>query len=568
MLDRYIQDVHKKWSSIFHERVASLVDAESVTLVEGLMPQASTKDNEHIVQLIKSQTLFPLVSGSERAELVNRLSTIAGRITSINTLVQDTLFLDGPAKALHRLCPPKFKGSVTVAMRRQWNSMGNSQAFEVQVSEREFLTRQSVAFEVCMIQLWLFAIRHSVQNIRGPKGNQPFRWSTHISSAYGLAVLAQKLGFSSSTILELQSEGLNYQMARGFLGTVCDDEFYQLEGHALEEMSNGFKNALGSLQNRCDDTNFAPHFMTNDPSEKAQHRFNSPSYQQFHTQRPHLFLEKIFKEPSTSGIFPTSFGITRDIILCFFGEGLVRWVAENEVSQPGPSSHGGEIQQENDLPNMALVTQELTGIPDPIDPPLPQDGDNTIPDPTGSSPEYESDGMLIEHPSGTPDNGLTDFETPLAAGFEDKRHIGPLNHKTAIAHNRGLGEILKLWYQSQNTTLVVLFLVESREYFKIPVQESLTLRTRLKDLSNDHVFYIYDNEYGFTNPGLQDLPDQAMRNRLVFVFRRDRPREWKPEYGEDPRLEIEQYLESFNVHTGKRKLDTGEGPRPRPRPLG
>lgn len=232
MLDRYIQDVHKKWSSIFHEEVAPLVDAESVALVEGLMPQASTKDNEHIVQLLESGALFPYISGSGRAELINRLSTIAGRITSINTLVQDTLFLDGPARALHRLCPPKFKGSVTVTMRRQWNSIGNSRAFEVQISEREFLPRQSVKFEACMMQLWLFAIRHSVQNIRVPKESQPFRWPTHISSAYGLAVLAQRLGFSSSTILKLQSEGLNYQMARGFLGTVCDDEFYRLEGHA------------------------------------------------------------------------------------------------------------------------------------------------------------------------------------------------------------------------------------------------------------------------------------------------------------------------------------------------
>lgn len=108
------------------------MDPTSVRLVEGLMPEFSLKDRSRIIELIETKRIFPLVSETqERKLLQDRLVSTSGRPISLNTLIQDTLFFDGPAKALHRFCVPRFKGSLTKTMLRQWGLVGTGRALEI-----------------------------------------------------------------------------------------------------------------------------------------------------------------------------------------------------------------------------------------------------------------------------------------------------------------------------------------------------------------------------------------------------------------------------------------------------
>ena len=198
---------------------ASFVDPTSVHLVEGLMPQTSLSDRRRIIGLVESHQIFALVTGvNEREALQDRLLSTPGRIISLNTLAQDSLFLEDPARALRCLCP-QFTGSLRKVMLRQWN-LGSQRTLEIQKSEHVFGTMQQSAesFSICMIQLWLFAFRHFIhQRSRTKTNRRHFRWSTEDHSLRKLADLADRLGFKSNEITALLQEDLYQNIAKGLI---------------------------------------------------------------------------------------------------------------------------------------------------------------------------------------------------------------------------------------------------------------------------------------------------------------------------------------------------------------
>lgn len=149
---RYLNLILQSWSNICEGQAASYVDPMSVHLVEGLIPQSSLRDRSRISELVDSGQLFALVTGaSDRKAMRDRLLSTLGRIISLHTLAQDTLYLEKSAKALRCLCPPKFKGSFRHTMRRQWSMVGTGRSLEIQRSEHVFATIETNAFSVCMM---------------------------------------------------------------------------------------------------------------------------------------------------------------------------------------------------------------------------------------------------------------------------------------------------------------------------------------------------------------------------------------------------------------------------------
>ena len=132
----------------------------------------------------------------------------------------------------------------------------------------------------------------------------------------------------------------------------------------------------------------------------------------------------------------------------------------------------------------------------------------------GNSPSEPVD--MEPYLSGTPDP-----PPPLAAGFEDPSCNCPLERKSYISVRRKVPEILKIWYQSQREVIVV-FLFESRVYYKFNTTGGFNLRSLLQDLSREHIFIVI-NDFGIGTPDINRTYEEALKERLLLVGKRDNP---------------------------------------------
>jgi hypothetical protein len=120
------------------------------------------------------------------------------------------------------------------------------------------------------------------------------------------------------------------------------------------------------------------------------------------------------------------------------------------------------------------------------------------------------------YPSGTPDP-----PPPLAAGFEDPSCICPMESKNYLSVRRSVSDILKIWYQSERE-VIVIFLFESRIYYKFSTAGGFNLRSTLQDLSRKHIFLVI-NEFGLGIPDINKTYEEALKERLLLVGKRDNP---------------------------------------------
>lgn len=98
-----------------------------------------------------------------------------------------------------------------------------------------------------MMQLWLFGLRHFVHNVQIIEPKKSFGWSNKMLSLVRLAMLAQRMGFSSPRIIDLLAEGANKRLARGFVETISRDEFYNPRSQVVRDLTTGFDVVLQSL---------------------------------------------------------------------------------------------------------------------------------------------------------------------------------------------------------------------------------------------------------------------------------------------------------------------------------
>ena len=83
----------------------------------------------------------------------------------------------------------------------------------------------------------------------------------------------------------------------------------------LNELRNILQNLLIYSEKDID----VAQFTTNSPAAAARHRYNKPTQEEYDEQRKYLFLEPLFGPDQAAAKYPTSLGVTREILLCFFG---------------------------------------------------------------------------------------------------------------------------------------------------------------------------------------------------------------------------------------------------------
>lgn len=105
--------------------------------------------------------------------------------------------------------------------------------------------------------------------------------------------------------------------------------------------------------------------------------------------------------------------------------------------------------------------------------------------------------------------------------------------------------------------MIVIFLFEFRVYYKFNRTGGFNLRsTTLQCLSRQHIFLII-NYFGIRVTDIHIAYDEALKERLLLVGRRDNPGQEKDDVGVISVDELREYVLNYDVHTGKRKADIG-----------
>ncbi|KAJ5292189.1 hypothetical protein N7478_001440 [Penicillium angulare] len=137
-----------------------------------------------------------------------------------------------------------------------------------------------------------------------------------------LADLAYRLGFSSTEILLLraQDKDVHSLVAKGFTASLQEQNYGTLRPESTKSLSGRIGSAMRGLQPPEVLNPDGLRYSTNELSQVTERRYNAPSLSQMSKQRNQLFLYSIAPDDRESGRYPTSLGITRDIIMCFLGD--------------------------------------------------------------------------------------------------------------------------------------------------------------------------------------------------------------------------------------------------------
>lgn len=508
---------------------------------------------------MESGKIFPrVIEDKDRKVLLDRLISTKGRILTINTLVQDTIFLEGPAKALHRLCPPLFRGSLSKALLRQWRAVGTGRNFEIQTSEHTFRplleSSSSDCFRICSMQLWLFSFRHFAKRyLKSRQHRMVSFWPSEGFSLQNMAILAERVGFCSDQISNLRQDTSEDKISQDFFRSFCREEFYQVERGPLDTSARRLRHIWRALAKPEDKTGSDPEYTTDNSDAAADHRFNCSRPAQYQQERRHLFLDQIYSIDQPRKQYVTSLAITRDIIFSFFGMSPLYEAITNQEVHPPNESNGA-----------LLPRTEISGLPrednlNTHDPSLADNQSMTGDQISGldthmhEAQDIPSDQVVDNDQDMGTEQALVDQaqnvdldQRILAEGFEDEPQ--PMFCEGQISVHRSFKEMLMLWFASNNNSLVVLYLFETRTLYKFPLPGNFLLRSTLSTLARTHYFLMI-NEYGFNvaDPGKEF--EEAVKRQLLFVGKRDHLGPSNCDVSSDA---LRDYITKYDVKTGKR----------------
>jgi hypothetical protein len=405
-------------------------------------------------------------------------------------------------------------------------------------------------FSLGMAQLWLFTLRHFVKPHIDAKCNQlATSWSTERRSLSKMAILARRLGFSSTEIDKLRWEDFERADSDRILRAICTEDFYQIDEAKLRMMTNRLTDYRRHLS-RVKETQSPqiPDFATDKVEQMSRRRNNCPLWDEHQRDRSHLFIKHIYSADQPCARYPTSFAVTREIFFSFFGKRpLYDIFAKAPAPAPAP---------EKTIPASDPDEQTTSESEQPHDQITDESPIELLPHPPGTPDRHREELNLSQTASLVHDMEGVEQDVPLAAGFEDIICKAPLETRADICVHRKVAEILQMWYTSCNTSLIVLFLFESRRYYKFLAENGLALRSVLQDLSREHYFLII-NDYGVGAPDLNKVCEVALAERLVLVGKKDNPSQGiQDEQGQISVDKLRDYVTKYDVRTGKRRAET------------
>lgn len=618
MLCRYLDRISRQWLQAMGSR-GHLLDSHTVSLLEGRIPSLPS-DKEYIKSLFDSGKMFPLATRAEKRVIYNGLLKVNDRLLSLRTLVKDTLLLEKPAKAICNLYP-RSKESHEKEMRHHWlAAQSDKPGLVIEISEGEFdlMPNLPPSFSICQAQLWLFSIRHFSRKSQEPRNiNQNFGWSAETLSLVKLAILAHRLGFVSKEIDNLRSRttGLSMGVTAGFVASLRDENYGAVTDKSKESLCMHIEDAMKNLQAFRSSAKMTS--TTNQKGRGAVRKLNGPTFTNLEDCTDQLFYPIFSAADDLTGCYPTMFGIIKSILTTFLpavsidqsvrdGVNSVS-AAEDDVQpgpqplanvvdealddvQPGPQPPADEALDDENIPGDDLQPEpQPEGAPAINDGPLdsesiPEDDDQRATQPEGTfstEPEKAADeatsnlegqyspSLYSVHPATDQLQSTGQESLTQVPGFESfpvkESDIG--DHPLEISTKLKVTEILDVWYkESLGHGPVILFLFETRQYFKLSPERIPALTNIIHNLVKKHILYTVGDVIPFSSVDINDAKTTALRDRILLVCAKNSPQKSKAdkELTLTPK-ELEIYLTKYNVRTGKRYRDGSSKDHPQKR---
>ena len=161
-MTRYLRRIKSTWTGIVGDEEADQLqlDANTVAILQGRCPSQSSEDRAHVqIKMLAGDILPAVTADHQRSRILDRACSIEHVIPFIHTFLEDTKYLEPPARILKELLPGKCKGS----MSQYFSALYSGQTkVKVQTSEFTFEDRILPSGRSAWLsyrQLWLFALR-------------------------------------------------------------------------------------------------------------------------------------------------------------------------------------------------------------------------------------------------------------------------------------------------------------------------------------------------------------------------------------------------------------------------
>lgn len=301
------------------------VDDATVEYLQLRAPATSTEDRQSIIDAMKSGLLFPLlVNTCTRAELLETLLNIPCLIPTIETLLDNLLYLKPCASVMKGLLDTKTRTTV----RRSYEAaFRNPSTLLVEEAEGSFRTEHSKAdnaFGSSYKQLWLYSMRHFPEMIDvapkkecgqpNPPRKEPDRWLW-----YNFAAMAKRLGFETAEINRVLSTNPDAAFARKMLLKARPKSCYCYDEEQFELFTSQILKMFTTAKKRSSPLDRARVIKTRD--RVARRRRSGRPYEDSQSLDKHL----LFKPNINDRHFlreceePTTYFVKRDFIASFFG---------------------------------------------------------------------------------------------------------------------------------------------------------------------------------------------------------------------------------------------------------
>ena len=301
------------------------IDHHTVKKLELMAPGVSREDARTVHGWVLSGEVLGEFSEAERSRMWERLKQFDGLIPSLYTFFRDVEYLQPCAHAVKRLVSlSKHSPTLRFAMTHHYvrPPLGEGECL-IQTSEFRFEHRPSTGanhLELAYRQVWLYAMRYYPSMAKDPESDNLLAKAgpekADETVVYDMAVLAQKLGFTSPLVREIINRSPDRQIAQDCLLKARKPDRFEYSADVFERLVHRIVECFAAAR-PLERPLPADSVLNFSAALKA--RSGLPSTQTQKQDRRFLFIDRLH----TSAVTPTdtvsTWYVRRCVYFAFFG---------------------------------------------------------------------------------------------------------------------------------------------------------------------------------------------------------------------------------------------------------
>lgn len=332
-----LDHVRTFWAGLFRhdKRDMQKVDYVTVKALELKAPGTSTSDTMTLFHQLKKGEIFGAFNMDRRMEIWAKLHAWEGLVPTLWTFFENFKYIEACANCVKNLITVPFRGTLYTAMARSFSETTQTRGkYIIQEAESVFALRSSNTQDRVALhyrEIFLYVMRHLRELSPGSTKVEPkpterksrMTKDPDKSALYGLADLAERLGFKSTEISDLKAKYSSHANVRS--------------------------------QSRPS----KPTFVVDGPGECPKRRCACPYDLAYEQSREFLFLDNMHSTDRSQGSSIQPVFVRRSVYLAYFGR--ISGDHDSEGYAPQEQPNAEETREDRDH-GQAENNEEQDGI--------------------------------------------------------------------------------------------------------------------------------------------------------------------------------------------------------------